>query len=129
MPEKLIMIIEDDEDISNLFALVADAAQCKVEKILTGTDAVKRLAGTPVPDMVVLDLHLPGMGGDKVLDKMRKTPGWENIPLIIVTAYPKTAKQVEALASKKGLRLDGIYYKTEFNIDVLHQLIKKHLNL
>jgi DNA-binding response OmpR family regulator len=70
MSTPLALIIEDDEDLSMIFAAALAAAQFKTEVIQDGNTAAVRLAATR-PDVVVLDLHLPNISGRELLEQIR----------------------------------------------------------
>jgi DNA-binding response OmpR family regulator len=70
MSTALALIIEDDEDLSMIFAAALAAAQFKTEVIQDGNTAAVRLAATR-PDVVVLDLHLPNISGRELLEQIR----------------------------------------------------------
>ena len=62
MGNEFALVIEDHEDISNLFCLVLQESGFQTEIIGSGDEAISRLADV-VPDVVILDLHLPGVQG------------------------------------------------------------------
>ncbi len=63
----------------------------EIEHVTTGEEALKRLGaaiaetGRGLPDVVLLDLRLPGIDGLEVLTAMRETPGLEELPVVILT--------------------------------------------
>jgi two-component system cell cycle response regulator DivK len=82
---KTILIVEDNE--KNM-KLVRDILQVKGYRTLeatTGEDGV-RLAGEHVPDLVLMDIQLPGINGIEALALLRKDPATAKIPVIAVTA-------------------------------------------
>jgi diguanylate cyclase (GGDEF)-like protein len=87
------LIIEDDRDIVALFRHVLDLAGYRTEIVLHGKVAAEYLA-TTTPDIVLLDLGLPGMSGAEILAMMRLDPRLKNVPVVVVTAH---AHLVEAL--------------------------------
>jgi diguanylate cyclase (GGDEF)-like protein len=87
------LIIEDDRDIVALFRHVLDLAGYRTEIVLHGKVAAEYLAST-TPDIVLLDLGLPGMSGGEILAMMRADPRLKNVPVVVITAH---AHLVEAL--------------------------------
>ena len=57
-----ILIVEDDPDISNLIAHYLQRAGHEVTRLTSGSEVMPRVRVTP-PDLVILDLMLPGMDG------------------------------------------------------------------
>jgi CheY-like chemotaxis protein len=100
-PNPLAMIIEDDPDAAAIFAEALKAAQFKVEIIATGDKALERLTVT-VPDMVVLDMHLPKVAGPEILNYIRTDGRMAKTKVMVATADPSMA---ETLHDKADLVL------------------------
>ena len=81
----LALIIEDDKKLSFLFSEALREAEFKTEIIEDGRTALNRLSGIP-PAVVILDLHLPYVSGDKILFQMRADKRFDNTRIIIATA-------------------------------------------
>lgn len=90
MDKPFALIIEDDRDIAALFRHVLDIAGYQTEIILHGEEAIKRLNSTR-PDIVLLDLHLPGVPGEKILEQIRSDHRLKTIPVIVVTGHSESA--------------------------------------
>ena len=86
----LALIIEDDGDLANIFADALQAAQYKTEIIADGAVAQVRLREV-VPQLVVLDLHLPHVSGETLLRQIRSTPALARVKVLIASADPITA--------------------------------------
>jgi diguanylate cyclase (GGDEF)-like protein len=80
------LIVEDDRDIVALFRHVLDLAGYRTEIVLNGKVAADLLAGS-TPDIVLLDLGLPGMSGSDILVMMRADERLKNIPVVVITAH------------------------------------------
>jgi len=80
------LIIEDDRDIVALFRHVLDLAGYRTEIVLHGKVAAELLSQS-TPDIVLLDLGLPGMSGGEILAMMRATERLKNVPVVIITAH------------------------------------------
>jgi len=87
------LIIEDDRDIVALFRHVLDLAGYRTEIVLHGRVAVEHLAKSR-PDIVLLDLGLPGVSGSEILVMMREDERLKDVPVVVITA---NAHLVEAL--------------------------------
>lgn len=86
MDKPVAFIVEDDRDIVALFRHVLDIAGYHTEIVLNGKEAMDRLE-TFQPDIVLLDLQLPGMSGIEILTRMRADDRMRNIPVVVITAY------------------------------------------
>jgi two-component system cell cycle response regulator DivK len=98
MANELILIIEDNE--KNL-KLVRDVLQYKGYQTIeagTGEDGV-RLAKARIPDLVLMDIQLPGMDGIRALGELRADPTTRAIPVIAVTASAMTHDRKKILAA------------------------------
>ena len=76
---KKILIVDDDINIGNMLEEVLKAEGYSVLRAYSGTEAVM-LLGSETPDLVLLDLMLPGLSGEEVLPKIK------GIPVIVVSA-------------------------------------------
>jgi len=91
MDKPVALIVEDDRDIVALFRHVLDIAGYQTEMILNGRDAMSRLEIFK-PDIVLLDLQLPGMSGVEILRRMRADERLATVPVVVVTAYAPVAE-------------------------------------
>jgi diguanylate cyclase (GGDEF)-like protein len=80
------LIIEDDRDIVALFRHVLDLAGYRTEIILDGKVALEHLAKSK-PDIVLLDLKLPGVSGSKILAMMNADEHLKHVPVVVITAH------------------------------------------
>ncbi len=119
-----VLIIEDEFDIFNLFKMTAELVPgYEIEIITDGEEAIKRLGNEVVPNMVVLDLHLPTIEGDEFLRAARKDARWKNVPIYIITGDAKAAERHR----RHPEGADGVYVKGEYSIDDLQLLLEKHI--
>ncbi len=93
MDKPFALLIEDDRDVATLFRHVLDMAGYRCENVYDGLEAMKRLSVLE-PDIVLLDLQLPGMSGVEILQKMRADKRMKTIPVVVITAYAYYAKNL-----------------------------------
>lgn len=79
------LIIEDDPDLSEIFSRALDAAGYDVELLHDGADARERLKEI-VPEIVLLDMHLPHVSGVELLAQMHADERLKNVPVVVATA-------------------------------------------
>ena len=101
MEKPFALIIEDDRDIVALFRHVMDLAGYQTEIVLHGEVAVDYLSKS-TPDIVLLDLNLPGVSGGEILAMMKADERLKHIPVVVITALPHL---VETLTVKPQLVL------------------------
>ncbi len=85
MATPLALIVEDDPDQADIFALALDNAGYHTEVITDGMKAISRLVNL-IPDVVVLDLHLPNLSGRSILTYLKTSGRFEATQVILVSA-------------------------------------------
>lgn len=93
----LALIIEDDEDLSFIFAEALRTAGFEAEIVRDGRLAMDRLAQTH-PAVVVLDLHLPYVAGTDILKRIRDTEHLKKVRVVVATADARLAEQTDRQA-------------------------------
>jgi DNA-binding response OmpR family regulator len=91
-----IFVVEDDPDIADLIAHYLQKAGHVVKRLTSGTDVMPQLRTAP-PDLVILDLMLPGMDGLLVCQAMRADASTASIPIIMLTARGDEADRIAGL--------------------------------
>jgi len=85
------LIIEDDQKLATIFAAAVEAAEFESEIIKDGRKALDRLK-VAVPNIVVLDLHLPHVSGSDILQTIRSDKRFADTRVILATADPSKAE-------------------------------------
>lgn len=85
MKEKFALIIEDDEDIATISSEALKAGGFQTEIIYDGIIAQQRLTEV-CPDVVILDLNLPHVDGNQLLNQIRTDARLEKTRVLVVTA-------------------------------------------
>src|SRR5215831_20193328 len=91
-----ILIVEDDADIAELVRLYLERAGHRAEVIASGDEAVKRVRHDP-PDLVVLDVMLPGLDGLTICRAIRAHAATAGIPIIILSARADESDRIHGL--------------------------------
>ena len=95
MSEKhLAMVIEDDPQQAEIFTQAIRMAGFEVETVMDGQNALDSLA-VVTPHLIVLDLNLPRVSGDKILSFIRQDDRLTGARVIIATANPRIADQMQ----------------------------------
>ena len=92
-----VLLVEDEADIRELIRYSLAHAGLEVEEARDGAEALDKLRGF-VPDLVVLDLMLPGMHGLEVCQRLRARPDTARLPILIVSAKTSQADRALGLA-------------------------------
>ena len=91
-----ILVVDDEPDISALVAYHLARESYRVRTASSGPEAL-RAAELERPDLVVLDLMLPGMSGLQVLEELRRRPETAEIPVILLTARREEQDRIAGL--------------------------------
>ena len=94
----LVYIAEDDTDIRELETYALKSAGLSVESFPEGTSFLAAVKER-LPDLVLLDIMLPGADGLQLLKRLRNDPETRSIPIIMVTAKTSEADKVKGLDS------------------------------
>ena len=122
--KKNIVYIEDDEDMIDLVQLVLGRDQFNLRGATTGKEGLDIMIHDP-PDLVLLDIMLPDMGGWAVYQKIKLDPLLQNIPVIAVTAQNAPIDRIlgEHIAKVQA------YVTKPFSPKELRATVKEVLNL
>ncbi len=91
--KRKILVVDDEPQVGMIFTKVLGAAGYDVVHAVTGEDGVKRLNVNP--DVIFLDIKLPGIDGVETLRRIRKTR--PDLPVVMMTAYQTVDSAVESM--------------------------------
>ncbi len=116
-----VMIVDDDMDSLLPLKRSLEQENYKVAEAYNGQDALKK-AVAEIPDIILLDLMMPGMDGYEVCNRLKKETTLRNTQIIMLTAKGEVGDKV------KGLELGADDYVTKpFNLNELKARIKTAL--
>lgn len=117
-----VLLVDDDQSI---FTFVEEALEMygyEVRTVVSAQGALKKIAEDP-PEVIVLDVMLPGMDGYQLKDRLRQDPTTAHIPILMITAHMSRAPGPEKL---KELGVDGFLLKP-FALDTLRSELERLL--
>ncbi len=117
-----IAIIEDDRAISQMYRIKFEAEGYDVETAENGKLGLA-LVEDMKPDIVLLDLMMPEMTGDKMLEKMRATDWGKKIKVIVLT----NMGEQEVPASIKEMDISDFILKADMTPRQVAELVKEQL--
>ena len=91
------LIVEDDEQIAYILRFILEREGFAVSQAATGNDARKLIEALAPPAIVTLDVMLPHADGYELLALLRARPGWETVPVILLSAGSQEKDIVRAL--------------------------------
>jgi len=120
--KQTILIVDDAPQNIELLG-AALGADYRIKAATGGERALKICADTP-PDLILLDIMMPGMSGYEVCERLKANPVTRAIPVIFVTAMGEVEDE------KKGLEVGGVDYLTKpVNPPIVRARVKTHLTL
>jgi CheY-like chemotaxis protein len=118
-----VLLVDDIPSNIKVLALALKEDH-KLQVTTSGEDALKVARTSPQPDLILLDIMMPGMDGFEVCRRLKADPVTENIPVIFVTALNEEADE------EKGLDLGAIDYITKpYSIPLTRRRVQTHLEL
>ncbi|MGD0785531.1 MAG: response regulator [Sedimentisphaerales bacterium] len=121
MAKENILIVDDEEDVLELVRFNLEKNGYKTETATSGEDALAK-AKSKLPDLIILDLMLPGIDGLEVCKKLKSEAKTENIPVIMLTAKSEESDIIT------GLELGAQDYITKpFSPKVLVARVRRNL--
>ena len=114
---KKILVVDDEESIHLLYREELEEEGYEVISAMTGEEGLK-LFQEEKPDLVILDINMPGMDGIEVLRQMKQMS--PDVPVILSSAYPEYKQDLASWASDD-------YIVKSFNLDELKNSVKRHL--
>ena len=123
MNGRRILVVEDNPKNLKLVRDVLTFSGYEVVEATTGEDGV-RLAQEVVPDLILMDLQLPGIDGAEALRRIRNGDGAPGVPIIAVTAFAMNDDRTRAFESG----FDG-YVEKPISVRALPQQVEDFLRL
>jgi len=124
MAKPVVLVVEDDEHMALLIRHCLEQDGYDVRHAADGRQALVMVAVMAPPALVTLDLGLPHAKGDDLMMQIRTTAGWENVPVIMVTATPKSADTTWAVRTGSQAYLVKPFKPAEL-LAVVHKLAAK----
>lgn len=95
--EHSVLVVEDDESAAALLSSLLERNGYRVTLVRDGREAMRLCDASPPPSLVLLDLMLPYADGFEVIAHLRAAPGWETVPLVVLTGQSLEDDVVRAL--------------------------------
>jgi CheY-like chemotaxis protein len=106
---KNILLVDDDQDLREIVTLALNSVGYQVLTANDGLQALEMLRGGTTPQMILLDLWMPGLDGWGVLEKLREDKVLDAIPVVVFSAGGDSARSAGGLSFlPKPLDLDDL---------------------
>jgi len=93
-----ILVVEDQADNRRILRDLLSSVGYEILEAVTGDEGVT-LATTQHPDLILMDIQLPGMDGYEVTRRIKADPALHHIPIIAVTSYALSGDDAQAFAA------------------------------
>lgn len=119
--KKTVFVIEDDLFLIKAYQVKFEKEGWNVLVATNGTEALSFLEKNP-PDVILLDLMLPAISGFDILEVIKKTNKWKDVPVLVITnlGQPQDIERTKTLGAKEYI------VKTSVKINDIVNLIKKY---
>ena len=118
MAKKKILLVDDEEGIQLLYREEFEDEGYTVDSAYNGEEALDHFKKNP-PDLVILDINMPGMNGIEVLRQMKEIQ--PELPVILSSAYQEYKQDFGTWASEE-------YIVKSANMDELKAAVRKYLD-
>jgi signal transduction histidine kinase len=120
----IILVVDDNPANLQVLSSFLDQSNFEVWAARSGEKALQRLENNDLPDLILLDVMMPGIDGFETCKQLKSNPRVQDIPVIFMTALSETADKV------KGLQLGAVDYITKpFQHEEVLVRIENHLKL
>jgi two-component system KDP operon response regulator KdpE len=113
-----ILIADDDQKTRKMLSTTLDVSGFKIIESTTGAETL-RLAASHKPDAIILDIILPDISGDEIIERLRQ---WSKIPVLVVSEVDDASDIINAFEIGAN-----DYVNKPFNVDILIARLKAAL--
>jgi len=119
--QKTILIADDDKAVVESLTAILETSGYEVLQVNDGTSVLQAVKA--LPNLVILDIQMPGHNGPTVCKQLKRQASTKNIPILILSASMNVKEQAEAAGADD-------YLEKPFELNVLEEkvaaLIKRH---
>ncbi len=121
--KKKVLIVDDDQVVSSVIKTIAEKHDTEASIAIDGRKA-QEIIGAEKFDLIFLDLLIPHSSGWDVLNFIRKNPGTENVPVVIVTGVQISDEEKKRFSNK----VTTFISKETFSLAEFESLLDKLLS-
>ena len=96
-PAATVLVVEDDQHIAEVLRFMLERQGYRVVHLADGRAASAHVAASQAPGLVLLDVMLPYVDGFEIVGLIRAQPGWQEVPVLMLTAKNTERDTVRAL--------------------------------
>jgi CheY-like chemotaxis protein len=114
-----ILVCDDEQEILDITQLILEDSGYEVTALINSNEVISYIEKQQ-PDILLIDLWMPGMSGDQVIAQLRTNANITNLPIIVISAS-KDGRQVAFAAGADD------FLEKPYDIDALLSIVDKHL--
>jgi CheY-like chemotaxis protein len=117
MSKQRILIIEDDPNIRDVMIMALQFEGYETSSASNGKEGLEALEVGLRPNLILLDLMMPVMSGWEFIDNFKHLEKFNNIPVVVVSAFSEKAKSVECTS----------FVPKPVDLDTLLEYVRRHI--
>jgi len=125
--KKRVMLVDDDRDCRTVLKAILERLSIRVVEADDGAQALQR-ARKRRPDLIVMDIRMPGMSGVEACRAFRKDAALRHIPILVLSGAMRKNK-LDEIARLEGLTLYDEYVAKPFQYAAVLDIVKERLGL
>ena len=118
---KKVLIVDDEANIVLSLEFLMAQAGYRVDAARTGEEALEKIA-TFAPDLLLLDVMLPGVNGYDICQRVRQTPAWQFMKIVMLTAKGREVERAKGMALGANAYITKPFSTKELLAEVQRQL-------
>jgi CheY-like chemotaxis protein len=115
-----VLLVEDERDIAELVRLILERRGHEVQVALSGEEALRMLEQEHLPDLILLDIIMPGLSGRDVLAQIKDSENLRDIPVYIFSVVADTDRDVIRSCLAQGA---SGYISKPFDVEEIERVI------
>lgn len=121
--ERSVVVLEDNRDIRKLICMALRPVQPQLTELADGHKFSEYIDENEPPAVVILDRMLPGLSGDRLLEKIRASQTWGDVPVVMISALRRKYDVQQLLKSGAN-----VYLPKPLDLKTLLEVIGRYLD-
>ena len=96
---KRLLLVDDDDDFREILAVALDFSGYEISGVEGGTEALAWLADHPLPDLILIDLMMPGMSGAELKARLDGAAAYAAVPVLVLSGDTRLAEHAKAMGA------------------------------
>ena len=119
MTGQSILVVDDDEDVREIIQLLLASSGYEVDTAADGFAAIEKLRAGKLPNLILLDLRMPGMDGEQFMTIIRRALADQHVPVVLISGDGEAWRMAQTLGA------EGFLQKPVELVDLLETIAKQ----